>query len=47
MWVDFLNRDASAKSFWCNRFTASMPLSASASRSLVDEINKQMAKPCD
>jgi hypothetical protein len=46
-WVDFLNRDQSARRFWCNRFTAAMPLSASASKSLVDEINKQMAKPCD
>jgi len=46
-WVDFLNTDAGARGFWCRRFTAAMPLSASAPKSLVDEISKQMATPCD
>ncbi len=45
-WLDFLNNDSTARSFWCNKFTASMPLSPSSSKSLVDEINKQMADPC-
>jgi hypothetical protein len=46
-WVELLSTDASLKKHWCSAYTASFPLSALASQSLVDEINASLADGCD
>jgi hypothetical protein len=45
-WLDFL-ANPMARQLWCGPLQASMPLSPVSSRALVDEINGQMADPCD
>jgi hypothetical protein len=42
-WLNFLNKDPIARDLWCAR--TSLP--TSASRALVDQINRGLTKPCE
>ena len=45
-WLDFLS-NAMAREVWCGPYQAAMPLSALASKSLVNDINSIKTNPCD
>lgn len=45
-WLDFLSNPM-ARQIWCGQIQAAMPLSPLSSRTLVDEINQQIATPCN